>query len=207
MTSWLRIGVRIAVLAGVFGELQRQGAPLPLDVSVPEGDFNLTMAVWYARSMGLPIANVICGCGDGSDVWNLIHSGQLRTGAGCTKELERLIYGTLGIEENLRYCEICSRAEAYVLNPFMLEQLRNGLYAAVVSDERKNAAIPNVFSTNAYILEPDAAIAYSALLDYRARTGETRSALLLADHNPGDRAGEVCAALQISEEKLKELLL
>lgn len=184
LTSWLRISIRIAVLAGIFGELQRQGNFDAVDIAVEEGDFSLTMAVWYARSMGLPIANIVCGCSDGSAAWDLIHDGQLRTAPGVEPELERLIYSTLGIGEAQRYCDCCGRGEAYVLPPHQLDTLRSGLFAAVVSRERLAAVAPNVYRTNSYLLEPGAACGYSALLDYRAKTGETRVALLLADEDP-----------------------
>lgn len=204
VTSWLRIAIRIAVLTGIFAELQRQEINEAVDVSVSCGDFTLAMALWYARAMGLPIVNIVCGCGDGSECWNLLHNGQLRS--GDLPELERLVFGTLGIEENLK-CQFClDDGSLYALNPAALEAVRKGLYAAVVSPERKNAAIPNVYSTNSYILEPEAAVAYSALMDYRARTGERRRALLLADRNPADMAGEVAAAMKITPAQLKQLL-
>ena len=195
LTSWLRIAIRIAVLTGVFGELQRMGISDAVDVAVPEGDFTVPMAVWYTRQMGLPIANIICGCADGSNAWDLIHTGQLRTAGGVEPELERLVHGTLGVDEALRYRYICEGGEVYSLLPHMLSTLRSGLYAAVVSRERLAAVVPNVYRTNAYLLEPGAAISYSALLDYRAKNGESRCAMLIADEDPTD-----------SEQKLKELL-
>ncbi len=200
LTSWLRIAIRIALITAVFGELRRSGMRESLDVALPEGDFSLAMALWYSREMGLPIANIVVGCQDGSDVWNLFHNGQLRI---CnTPELERLIYGTLGIGYSLQM----SRGEGLSLRPEQLSAFRRGLYCAVVSDGRRDAAIPNVFGTNSYILEPDAAVAYSALLDYRARTGESRMALILEDSSPADHAAPIAAALGLTEEKVKELL-
>lgn len=186
LTSWLRIAIRIAVLTGIFGELQRMGIDTAVDIAVPEGDFTHTMALWYARQMGLPVANIICGCADGSRVWELIHTGTLRAGDGVTPELERLVRSTLGIDEARRFSAVCKAGEVYSLLPHMLQQLRNGLFAAVVSQERINAAIPNVYNTSAYAMEPDVAISYSSLLDYRAKNGESRTALLLADRNPDE---------------------
>lgn len=207
VTSWLRIAIRIAVLAGIFGELSRQGIKESVDIAVPDHDFGIIMAVFYARRMGLPLASIICGCGDGSDAWNLIHNGQIRSAAGFATEPERLIYETLGIDACIHYVRNSSRGGSYYLRPDQFEILRSGLFAAVVSNERMTAAIPNVYRTNSYILDCGAAVSYSALMDYRARTGESRCALLLADQNPADTDGEVAAALKIRQEKLKELLV
>lgn len=185
LTSWLKIAIRIAVLTGIFGELQRQGMDLPVDISVPEGDFHQVMAFWYARQMGLPIANIICGCADGSNAWELIHGGSVRANPAMP-ELERLVRAALGVEEANCFAKALQSQEVYSLLPHMAQQLRNGLFAAVVSHSRVNGAIPNVYRTAAYIMEPDVAVAYSALLDYRAKTGESRTALLLGQRNPDE---------------------
>ncbi len=200
VTSWLRIAIRIAVIAAVFGELRKNGNREHLDVALPEGDFSLAMALWYSREIGLPVGNIIIGCCDGSDVWNLVHNGQVR--GGSMTELERLIYSTLGIEMAQRY----GRGEALFLKPYQHDQLRRGIACAVVSDSRRDGAIPKVFGTNSYILEPNAAVAYSALMDCRARTGESRMALILEDASPAEHAAEVAAALGLPIGKVKELL-
>lgn len=200
VTSWLRIAIRIAVFSAVFGQLRAAGLTDSVDIAVPDGDFSLAMAVWYCREMGLPVANIIVGCGDGSDAWNLLHNGQLRPGS--MPELERLVYSTLGIEVAQRI----GRGESITLGPDQRKQLSRGIFCTVVSDQRRDGAIPNVFSTNSYILEPEAAVAYSALMDYRARTGETRVAAIFADNNPGERADAVAAALGLTADQVKELL-
>lgn len=200
VTSWLRIAIRIAVLCGVFGQLRANGLRDNVDMAVPDGDFSLPMAVWYGRQMGLPIANIIVGCADGSDAWNLLHNGQLRSGAML--ELERLIFGALGIEEAQRF----GRGEGFVLRPEQQKLLCRGIFSTVVSAQRRDAAIPNVFSTNSYILESNAAVAYSALMDYRARTGETGVAVFFADQCPADQAEKVADMLGVTADKVKELL-
>lgn len=205
-TSWLCIAIRIAVLTAVFGELQRQGMTERVDIALPDGDFTEFMAVWYCRKMGLPVANIICACSDDSDAWNLLYNGQVRTAGGVMAELERLIYATLGINEAIRFHQCCDRQEMYALSEPALSMLRTGIFPAVVSQDRIRVTIPNVYRTNSYILAPDAASAYSGLLDYRAKDRQTRSALLMADSNPADNAREVAAMLNIPESKLKELL-
>lgn len=202
MTSWLRIAIRIALLTALTGELQRQGMTDTVDVAVPDGDFSVPMAVWYARQMGLPVENIICACRDGSEAWNLLYNGQIRTGLSAMPELERLIYGALGIDEAIR----CHKSGHYTLPALTLDVLRSGIYPTVVSDDRIQAAIPNVYRTNAYVLETGAAAAYSGLMDYRAKAGETRCALLLEDCSPAENAKAVSATLRITEDKLKELL-
>lgn len=184
LTSWLRIAIRIAVLVGIFGQLQRQDITEPVDIAVSVSDLHTAMAVWYCRRMGLPVGNIICGCRDNDAVWELLHMGQLRTAGSDLPELERLIHGVLGVDETLRYCDAVSRGELYTLLPQPAAQLRSGMFAAVISRERVDAAIPNVQSTSGYVMGMDVAVAYSALMDYRAKTGARSTALLLSDRNP-----------------------
>lgn len=206
VTSWVRIAIRIAVLTAIFGDLQRQGFEGCMDVAVPVGDMTQVIALWYGRQMGLPIGKIICGCADNDSLWDLLHVGQLRTALKPTAELERLIHSAFGVDEALRYCGICDRGEVYTLLPVMSNALKSVMFAAVVSENRVSGAIPNVYSTSSYILEPEAAVGYSSLLDYRAKTGERAPALLLSDRSPADVADKVAAAMKITPEKLKELL-
>lgn len=204
-TAWMAIAVRIAVLFGIYGDLLAADAvrpEKPLDVAVTAGDFTAPMAAWYAREMGLPIGNVICCCEEDSGLWELLHHGEVRTDCGMPQNLERLINLTLGAEEAERYCEACDKGRTYATRPGTLELLRRGMYAYVVSPQRQNSLIPSVFRTGGMILGPESALSYGGLLDYRAKTGESRPALLLAERSPVLDKTAVAAAMDISEQEL-----
>lgn len=211
LTSWMRIAIRIAVLTGLFAELLRTDAveeSRPLDAAVPAGDFSLPMAVWYAREMGLPIANIVCGTDVSSGVWDLLHLGEMRTGGSdpAASELERLVCGALGVGEAMRYRRIRDAGSVYSLLPVDAEKLRRGMFAAVVSKDRLEKGISSVYRTNSYILDPETSLPYGALMDYRAKTGENRTALLLADVSPLEDARRISAAMNLSEEELRRIL-
>ena len=83
-SDWLMIASRIAVLVGIFGQLMQNGTVgknQPVDVAVSSGDLSALMAIWYARSWGLPIGNIVCCCNENTELWNLFHKGELRTDA------------------------------------------------------------------------------------------------------------------------------
>lgn len=203
-TSWMRIAVRIAVLFAVYGELLAVEAAAPdrlVDVSVDVGDFTAPMAAWYARQMGLPIGNIVCSQ-DGPAVWDLIHHGELRTDGDLPENLERLVSATLGVEENLWFCDLCEQGKLYMTRPGDLEILRKGMYASVVSAERLSALIPSVYRTTGHIIDAQTATAYGGLQDYRAKTGETRLALLLSERSAVHSSAGIAAAMQISEQEL-----
>ena len=210
ITSWMRIAVRISVVTGALFEWMRQGMldeSNPLDIAVASADLSLAMAILYCKQMGLPIANVICSCGDNSPVWDLLNFGEIRLSGECSvPELERLIYSRLGIEEALRFVSLCENGGNYTLAPHALKKLREGVFTAVVSRERIENVISSVYRTGSCVLEAGAAIAYAGLMDYRAKTGENRPALVLADHNPADQAAMLAPALNISQLELKVIL-
>lgn len=205
--GWVRIAIRIAVLTGVFGELLRQGAvdaANPIDVAVAAGDFEEPVSVWYARQMGLPIGEIICSCEENSAAWELLHFGTARVDGDMPRNLELLICSTLGAEEACRYVAQCEKGGVYALRPEQTETLRSGMFAAVISGHRFRNTVLNVFRTNGYICGPQTAMAYGGVQDYRAKTGENRSALLIAQYDPADDAGSIAEALGITEAQLRE---
>lgn len=220
-TNWAWIGVRVAVLFGLFGELAKINSvdpEHPVDMAVPSGDFSLPMAVWYAREMGLPIGNIICGCNDNGGLWDFLHHGELHTDSRAVhtatpegdvavpSNLERLIYGTLGSRETERFLEAMDSGRDYRPLPTMLDSLRRGMYAGVVSDDRMEQIIRSVYHTSAYIMDPYSALAYCGLQDYRTRYAENRTAIVLSERSPIRFAPAVCKSLGISGEDLKDRL-
>lgn len=203
-TSWMRIAVRIAVLFAVYGELLAAevcAINQTFDVSVAAGDFIAPMAAWYARFMGLPIGNIICSH-ETSAVWNLIHHGEMRMDVDIPENLERLVTATLGVEENLRFCDLWAKGRVYATRPGDLDILRKGMYASVVSAERYSALIPSVFRTTGHIFDEQTAAAYGGLQDYRAKKGETRPVLLISERSPVHSSKRIAAAMEIPEQEL-----
>lgn len=203
VTDWAKIAIRIALLFGIFAELSASGL-CQMDISVTAEDFTTPMAVWYARRMGLPISTIIC-CGDESSAaWDLIHRGELNTNAAFNHAggLERLIYGTLGLQETLRYLDVCHRRGTYQISELAQQTLGSGLFAAVVGSTRVPSVISSVYRTSGYILDPHTAVSYGGLQDYRARSGESRATLVLAQRSPVFDAEKITGILGISAEEL-----
>lgn len=182
VTSWLRIAIRVAVLFATFAQLQLQEN---VDVSIPVEDFSLPMAVWYGRNMGLPIGRILCGCCENDSVWDLLHLGEMKMEQESEyREVERLVHATLGLGEAKRFADISRRGGSYKLLDTESKALSEGMFASVISQERVKSVIPSVYRTNSYTLDQDSATGYAALMDYRAKTGSNRDALLLEDAAP-----------------------
>lgn len=219
--DWSEIGVRIAVIFGIFSELMRRdiaASDKPVDISVVAGDFSAPMSAWYARAMGLPVGNIVCSCNENGNLWNFICHGQLRTDGisvpTCIPEadivipsgIERLIYACGGPEEVQRYLEAVRQGKTYYAEDKFLQKLRQGIYVTVTSQHRVLETIPNAYTTHDYILSPSSALNYIGLQDYRARTGECRNALILTEKSPRTDASLVAQVLGFTQQTLERLL-
>lgn len=219
--NWVGVAIRIAVLFGIYGNMlaaDQVSERIPLDVAVTAGDFAMPMACWYARQMGLPIGNIICGCNSNGAVWELLHRGQLNTSAvavkTCTpgadavvpRNLERLICGACGEMETERYLESCRTGTVFTANELTFPKLHEGFFASVNSDSRVSSLISNFYRTNHYVLSPYAALACGSLTDYRAKTGESRTALLISESSPVRDDAFVAEAMDISVPELEKIL-
>lgn len=195
-SDWCRIAVRIGYLFGVFGELMRDGiasAEKKVDVVVPSGDLNGAMAVWYARSWGLLVGNLIICCNENNNLWNLIRQGEIRTGLSvkhtatpkcdrvCPENLERLIHSCGGNQEACKFAEAAGEGRVYFPETGTLLRLQDGIYVSVIGQERLEATIPTIYKNHNYVFGPYSALCYAGLTDFRSRTGSSDYALILSE--------------------------
>lgn len=216
--DWTYIAIRIAALFGMTAQLRQAGAEQAMDIAVPSGDFRAVMSAWYAKQWGLPIGNIVCCCNENNTLWDLICHGQMRTDAVSiptgTPEadvsvpvgLERLVYEAGGVPEVQRYLEACRNGRAYTVGEDMLSKLRRGLYISVIGSQRMMTTIPSVYRTHHYLLSPYGALVYAGLMDYRAKTGETRSCLIFTESSPLRDKETVAAALGIAPEEINRYI-
>ncbi len=220
-SDWVRIAVSVAAIFGIYGEYLKRGDSLKdgkIDLAVTTGDFAMPMAAWYARKMGLPVENIVCGCNLNGGVWDLLHHGQLPAGdvaiktlapladVAVPRDLERLISGALGAGETERYARHCLEGSLYEVADADLEPLHQGMFAAVISDDRICSLIHSVYRTNGYVFGPYGALAYGSLMDYRARHGQTRPAILLCQRSAVADLGLVARCMDLPQEALRRML-
>ena len=213
ISDWINIAVRAAVWFGLCGEWRRSGIDMA-EVSVVSGDFKLPISAWYARRWGIPIGRIVCACNENNAVWELFAHGQMRTDAvsvrtmipeadvAVPEAMERLVYEAGGSSETSRYLDCCRRGIPYYPGDSVLSRLRNGLYVSVVSSNRLETVIPNVFRTHGYIMAPGTALAYSGMLDYRAKMGQTGPVIIWAEENPAFHADVLNRIMGIPQETI-----
>ena len=216
-TEWVGIAVRIAAICGMYGVLLRDQvleSGESMDIAMPAGDFSAPMAAWYAKQMGLPINTVIIGCNENSALWDLFNLGDIATGETILETLTplcdhnapaclgRYIYSSLGAAEAEHFEEKRLAGRHYVPDEEDYEKLKDGIFVAVSSISRIDNVIRNVYNTVQYILSPYDALAYGALSDYRSKSGQGSSCLLLSERSPICDDRTVAYALGISTQDL-----
>ena len=216
-SGWLSIALRIAMLFGIYGQLPGDSLE-PVDISVISGDFAAPISAYYARAWGLPIGNIVCCCNENSGLWELLRHGQLRTDTASVptilpeadvavpENLERLVYVAGGTDEGERDLASCRRGGTYAPSETVLAKMNRGLSVSVVSSSRISQTISSVYRTHRYVLSPGSALSYAGLMDYRAKAGQARNVLILAEKSPALDAERTAAALNISRQELNELL-
>lgn len=203
--QWVKIAVEVAILFGLYGELQKKGID-SCDIAVSSENFLYPVSAWYARKMGLPIQCIICSCNESGVVWDFLQRGELTSDSAHVGCLEHLIYGTLGLN-CVQTCLKADESEVSVqLTEEELQLLNEGFFAAVVGKNRTDAVMNSLYRTNAYIADPVTAVSYGALQDFRARTGENRVTLLLSRHSPALHAAQIACAIGCPQEKLKAMI-
>lgn len=217
-TAWAKIAIRIAVLFGLY-TLMPEEVRENFDIALTAGDFSGPMAAWYAREMGLPIRKIICCCNENGAAWDLIQRGEFNTGTPLVDtgmqeldhptpvQIERLVYHTLGFDKTQEYNDVCNKKGVFHLEEDAFAQLSSGLAAAVVGRDRILSTVRSVYRSNGYFISPVTAIAYGGLQDFRAKSGESRHTLILADHAPVLYAEQVSQACGMTKTEFMKALI
>ncbi len=210
-TEWFILAAHIAVLFGIYSEMCRSEiitAGDKLDITATADDIPVPLAALYARQMGLPIGTIIFTSEDTSDLWDMIHLGELNTSIKSKNAVnyERLICATLGSAGVAALRDAMLTQKTFRVESELLSSFNDGLFCSVTGKERSTQNVNSIYRSNSYILDPKAALSVGGLQDYRAKTGESKLTLVLSCASPMHYASKISDATGISEEKLSVLL-
>lgn len=188
---WFFTTAYIALLFGTYGRLCRTDV-YEFDIAVQTLDLQQLLAIRCAQKMGLPVIKIILGSLDGDGLWEFVSYGDYPTARkDLPAGLEALLWLNFGVQEVRKYLQTTQKRGIYKLNPMDLETLRQGVFVAVVGDARANDVAVGARRSTGYAMESGTARAFGALQDYRAKCGENRNTLLLADTMPAATTGKM----------------
>ena len=208
-THWAKIAIRIAVLFGVYGELAKSNFQT-VDFASITADYAFITAAIYARKMGLPIGNIICSCEENSGAWDLFRKGDLSFSGNDPRMISRyfefIVYEVLGIDAVKDYLRAFESRSVFKLNEGQLMLFNKVMNGAVISGSRCSGLIRSIYRTHNYVSEPSLAITYGGVQDYRSRTGENRTALLISDISPRSFERLVSEATGLTPVEMRKII-
>jgi threonine synthase len=193
-----------------------------INICVPTGNFGNILAAYYAKTLGLPVAKLICASNE-----NNVLSDFLRTGVYDAKHrpvadtdrdfivttspsmdilissnLERLLYHLSGNDasEARRMMSALDIEGRYDAGDTVREGLReNGFVGGFADMEKTHSALAGLWEKEKYLIDTHTAVAYAVYLDYLETTGDGTSTLIASTASPYKFAKSIAGVLGLPE--------
>ncbi len=177
-----------------------------INFDVPTGNFGNIFAGYYAKSIGLPVKNLICASNKNSVLTDFFLNGVydknrpfFKTNSPSmdiliSSNLERLIfYGTKEDDKKTKELmeSLIKNGKYDFKNPF-------NYFKAYSTDEAETLkVIKNTYAKYNYLVDPHTAVAYSAYLKYINETKDDLKTVVVSTASPYKFAGSVLEAFDV----------
>lgn len=209
-STWFSIALRIAILFALYADFAAADDFVneqTVDLCVTAGeDITIATAVFYAKQMGLPIGKIICTCEENSSVWEFLYRGICQKKTTFPTAFDCLIHAALGNDGLEKYLECKAGDSPFAFDEECLNTIHENMYISAVGQRRVNSVIASTYSTNHYVFTTNVAMAFGGLQDYRASTGESRSAFILQDISALVECDHITKILGISKKELSDII-
>ena len=178
-----------------------------INFDVPTGNFGNIFAGFYAKSLGLPIQNLICASNKNSVLTDFFLNGKydkkrpfFKTNSPSmdiliSSNLERfLYYGTNSEAKTKELMEkLAKNGEYDFKNPF------NYFYAYSTDEEKTLEVIKDVYNKYSYVIDPHTAVAYNAYKEYVKETKDENPTVVVSTASPYKFPQAVLSAFGVEE--------
>ncbi|MCL2126308.1 MAG: threonine synthase [Oscillospiraceae bacterium] len=210
--NWGRLVPQIAYYVSAYCDLLTSGAIKlgeSINFCVPTGNFGNILAGYYAMKIGLPIKKLICASNKNDVLADFIETGvydknrPFYTTASpsmdilVSSNLERLLFELSGKDGGAiaAYMSDLSKTGRYAV-PSDVRDAITGMFASGRCSEAETAStIDGVFREHGYLIDTHTAVAYKALRDYRADTGDGSPTVVVSTASPFKFSDSVLSAL------------
>ncbi len=199
--NWGRLIPQIAYYYSAYLDLIRDHAVRPgepINFVVPTGNFGNILAGFYARRMGLPVHRLICASNRNNILTDFINTGRYDRNRPfhCTispsmdilvsSNLERLLFELCG-RDSRRIRDWMGQLKgkgSYQVNPATHAAVQELFFAGFASDDETTEAIGRTYREHRYLIDPHTAVARVVYEKYRAATGDSSKAVIIATASP-----------------------
>ena len=197
-----RLAPQVVYYFSAYADLLESGAIRAgeeVNFCVPTGNFGNILAGWYARCCGLPAGRLICASNRNHVLSDFLASGRYevadrpfyRTASPSmdiliSSNLERLLFELCGRDAaRVRDWMASLAADGhYDVGAQALDALGRTFAGGFADDAQTLQEIGRVFARDGYLMDTHTAVASRVLADYRARTGDARTTVLVSTASP-----------------------
>ncbi|MBR6222823.1 MAG: threonine synthase [Lachnospiraceae bacterium] len=169
----------------------------PINVVVPTGNFGNILAAYYAKTMGLPIAKLICASNENKVLFDFFKTGIydknrdfiLTTSPSMdiliSSNLERLIY-KIADESDAKDNELMTSLNTngkYEITADMKAKL-DDFFGGFATEAECAATIKKVYESDSYIMDTHTAVAATVYDKYVAETGDKTPTVIASTASP-----------------------
>ncbi|MCI8524623.1 MAG: threonine synthase [Oscillospiraceae bacterium] len=213
--NWGRVLPQIVYYVSAYCELVRQGKLKlgdTLNYCVPTGNFGNILAGCYAKRMGVPVGKLLCASNANNVLTDFIRTGVYDRNRPfyntispsmdilISSNLERLLYLLSGSDEAVKgYMRALQETGRYEVSPAIRAAVQESFLCGCCGDARTLNTIGQVFRHSRYLMDTHTAVAYTALMDHRAATGDDTPTVVVSTASPFKFCDSVLTALGVQE--------
>lgn len=191
-----------------------------INVVVPTGNFGNILAAYYAKNMGVPIAELICASNENKVLFDFFSSGtydknrefMLTTSPSMdiliSSNLERLIYRIAGddAKKNAELMKQLNTDGVYEITPSMKEKLVD-FYGNYASEKETADTIRDLYEKTGYVIDTHTAVAAGVYRKYQKETGDTAKTVIASTASPFKFTRSVMNAIDKKYDRMDDFAL
>ena len=209
--NWGRILPQLVYYISAYCDLLNLGKITmgeKVNYCVPTGNFGNILACWYAGQMGLPVGKLICASNSNNVLTDFIRTGVYDRNRKfyntespsmdilISSNLERLLLTlTQDVDEVKGYMQQLNATGRYQVSDKVKEKLQQRFFGYCCDDGETEKVIGRIYAKDRYLVDPHTAVAFSALEQYRAETGDETPCVVVSTASPFKFCGSVLSAL------------
>ena len=211
--NWGRLVPQIVYYISAYCDLYRAGKIAlgeEINFVVPTGNFGNILAGYYAKSMGLPIAKLICASNRNRILTDFLATGVYDRNRDfhpttspsmdilISSNLERLLYLASGQDDKLiaEWMNALSANGRYEIPQELLQSLRCDFAGGCCDEAQTAAAVRSAWEKYGFLSDTHTAVALHVLDEYRAQTGDMTQSVVVSTASPYKFAASVLEALE-----------
>ena len=214
--NWGRVLPQIVYYISAYCDLLRDEHIQPgqaVNVCVPTGNFGNILAAYYAREMGVPFNKFICASNSNNVLTDFIRTGEYDRNRKfynttspsmdilISSNLERLLLSLTQDDEEVRkYMTELNTKGKYQVSERVQEKLKKYFAGYCCDDNGTKVMIEEIQKKYDYVIDPHTAVAFDALKQYRAETGDETACVVVSTASPFKFCNSVLSALGVEEQ-------